>query len=120
MDIPVIDLNDLHPQILEQLLQFVYTDTCDLLTIGAKFVLTEETLKHDEIFKLDLDDLNGDSDVVAGNKKLSAFHVVQQEKKKKRHGGKENQEGNHGNERNPVKLLLDVAKKWGVKGLAKR
>ncbi|XP_060567937.1 inhibitor of Bruton tyrosine kinase-like [Ruditapes philippinarum] len=120
MDIPVIELNDLHPQILEQLLQFVYTDTCDLLTIGAKFVLSEESTKHDEIFQLDLDDFDGDSEVVAGNKKLSAYHIVQQGKKKKKHAGKENHEENHSHERNPIKLLLDVAKKWGVKGLAKR
>jgi hypothetical protein len=83
-------------------------------------VLTEESTKHDEIFQLDLDDFDGDSDVVAGNKKLSAYHIVQQGKKKKKHAGKENHDESHSHERNPIKLLLDVAKKWGVKGLAKR
>lgn len=120
MDIPVIDLSDLHPQILEQLLQYVYTDTCDLLTVGAKFVLNKDHVKHEEmhVFHMDLEDFQ-DSDFSSQNKKLSAFQVVKQGKGKKKHETV-NAETSHEAERNPVKLLLDLAKKWGVKGLAKR
>lgn len=121
MDIPVIDLSDIHPQILEQLLQYVYTDTCDLLTIGAKFVLSKDHVKHEEmhVFHMDLEDFHEDSDLSSQNKKLSAFQVVKQGKGKRKHETG-NIETSHEAERNPVKLLLDLAKKWGVKGLAKR
>lgn len=123
-DIPVIDIKNIHPQIIEQLLLYVYTDSCDLLCIGAKFELNDDGLhsaNHEDIFHLDLSDSHTDSNMSSGNKRMSAYQVVTQEKGKKKQSVNSQQDKNaNDNERNPIKLLIDVAKKWGVKGLAKK
>lgn len=121
MTAPVLELSDIHPQILEQVLQYIYTDSCDLLTIGTEFVLLEDPerihQKYEDIFDMEV----GDGDNVNGtiNGKKSAYQVIQEQGKgRKGKGEKKRQQGP--NERNPLKLLLDVARKWGVRGLVKR
>jgi hypothetical protein len=34
-------IQGVHPDIFDQLLKFIYTDTCDILTVGAKFELSK-------------------------------------------------------------------------------
>ncbi|KAL4233187.1 hypothetical protein ACF0H5_007871 [Mactra antiquata] len=122
--IPIIDVQNIHPQILGQLLLYVYTDTCDLLNIGAKFELSDdvEASVSEEIFHLDLHEGQTDGNVNTNcNKRMSAYEAVLHGKDKRRKSDKsKSDKDSNGNERNPVKLLIDVAKKWGVKGLAKK
>ena len=90
-------------------MKFVYTDSCDLLSIGAKFQLSE--LDHlEDIFHMDLDVS------YSGDNKKSAFEVNQRHKSNK---NESNQTAGHLGE-NPIKLLQDVSRRWGIKGLAKR
>ena len=106
-----ISIPDVHPQVLEQLLKFVYTDSCDLLRVGAKFAFAELN-KSEDIFHMDLE-----MDVsYSGDNKKSAFEVNQKHKSNK---NESNQTSGHSGE-NPVKLLQDVARRWGIKGLGKR
>ena len=102
------------------MLQFVYTDNCDLLSIGANFKLNNaghnSPARHDDIFHMEMADEDTNGGYVDGKK--SAYNVTQEQKK----GGKGKSEKlqQTQNEKNPLKLLLDVARKWGVKGLVKR
>lgn len=121
-NIPVLELTDIHPQILEQVLQFVYTDTCDLITIGSNFTLGEEgssvARKHEDIFHLEIGD--GDAEERGINGKKSAFQVVKEQSKGQKGKSGKQKGQQHQGERNPLKLMMDVARKWGVKGLVKR
>ncbi|KAJ8314789.1 hypothetical protein KUTeg_006939 [Tegillarca granosa] len=111
-DTPVISIPDMHPDILEQLLTYIYTDTCDLLTVGAKFELSQwkHNPNHGDGF---------DSHTLPTSPhKVSAFEVHQ---KKKKHNKKDNRDENYNIEhQNPIKLLQEAARKFGVKGLSKR
>ena len=108
-EVKVINVPDVHPQILEQLLKFVYTDSCDLLSVGTKFSLSELNQSED-IFHMDIEmDISN-----SGDNKISAFAMNKKQKNNKH----ESIEG-QGHE-NPVKLLQETARKWGIKGLAKR
>ena len=92
-------------------MKFVYTDSCDLLSIGAKFKLIELN-RSEDIFDMDLD-MNVS---YSGDNKKSALEVNQKHKSNK---NESNQTAGHSGE-NPIKLLQDVARRWGIKGLAKR
>lgn len=106
-----INISDVHPQILQQLLKFVYTDTCDLLRVGTKFSLAE--LNHSEdIFHMDIEmDVSN-----SGDNKMSAFEMNQKLKSNKHEPSDASGQGRE----NPVRLLQEAARKWGIKGLAKR
>lgn len=111
-DIPVISIPDMHPDIFEQLLTYIYTDTCDLLTVGAKFELSpwKHNYNHGDGFDAHT--------LPTSPHKVSAFEVQQ---KKKKHNKKDNRDENYNIERqNPIKLLQEAARKFGVKGLSKR
>ena len=111
-EISTLNIPDMHPQIVEQLLKFVYTDSCDLFTIGAKFSLAE--LKREEdIFHMDIEANVTNS----GDNKLSAF-AVNEKLKKSNQQGTDDFPGQ--SKDNPVKIMQDAARKWGIKGLAKR
>lgn len=118
----VIEINDIHPEIFEQLLTFLYTDTCDLLTPGTNFDLSPwypspqgqgDGLDKPEFEKVDSPDIFFSK----SEKQMSAFEVQQ----RKKSTNKENKDyGNLARKKTPVKMLIDAAKKFGVKGLAKR
>lgn len=123
-EVPMLEIHDIHPQIIEQVLQFIYTDTCDVLCTGTQFDLHEENPPsttnnvHEDIFTMK-------SQVVKEERNhggKSAFAVINEAKEDKYTSKKkmEPKEETGQIESNPLKLLLDVAKKWGVKGLAKR
>ena len=97
---PVIGLDSANPDLVRQMLRYIYTDSCDLLRVGSQFKLISE------------EGVNG--------------HVEKQnsEKGKKKKGGKGTEKGDGANgisgRKNPVKLLQEMAKKYGVKNLTKR
>lgn len=113
---PVIEVADVHPDVMEQLLKFIYTDTCDLLCVGAKFAFS-----HTDKTEKEIEASNGIDKaerIAFDGKTVSAFEVAQ--KKKKGKGGKDQKEERTPRSRDPVKILQEAARKFGVKGLSKR
>ncbi|KAK6170183.1 hypothetical protein SNE40_018638 [Patella caerulea] len=47
-DKPVINLNDINPLLIDEILKYIYTDMCTALTIDAKFQLQENCDNKDE------------------------------------------------------------------------
>ena len=113
---PVIEVADVEPDVMEQLLKFIYTDTCDLLTIGSKV-----TFAHLDKRGNGMGHRKDESHTITfDGRAVSAFEVVQRGKKGK--GGKEERSevkaGSRG--KDVVKVLQEAARKFGVKGLSKR
>ena len=113
---PVIEVTDVEPDVMEQLLKFIYTDTCDLLTIGSKV-----TFAHLDKRGNGMGHRKDESHTITfDGRAVSAFEVVQRGKKGK--GGKEERSevkaGSRG--KDVVKVLQEAARKFGVKGLSKR
>ncbi|XP_033741198.1 inhibitor of Bruton tyrosine kinase-like [Pecten maximus] len=121
-DHQVIQIHDIHPEIFEQLLNFLYTDTCSLLIPGTKFDLSPWTAplqgQGDGFDKNEVENRNSpDIFFSKSEKELSAFEVHQ----KRKSASKEIKDhGNKAKTKNPVKMLMDAARKFGVKGLGKR
>ena len=113
---PVVEVTDVEPDVMEQLLKFIYTDTCDLLTIGSKV-----TFAHLDKRGNGMGHRKDESHTITfDGRAVSAFEVVQRGKKGK--GGKEERSevkaGSRG--KDVVKVLQEAARKFGVKGLSKR
>ncbi|XP_076444948.1 inhibitor of Bruton tyrosine kinase-like [Babylonia areolata] len=115
---PVLVVSDVQPDVMEQLLKFIYTDNCDVLCIGNKFAFTHLERRSNGSW------VDGDwpeADTIAFDGRVtSAFMVEQRRKKAKggKEGKKEEKEAQRG--RDPVKILQEAARKFGVKGLSKR
>uniref|UniRef100_K1QTZ4 Inhibitor of Bruton tyrosine kinase n=1 Tax=Magallana gigas TaxID=29159 RepID=K1QTZ4_MAGGI len=90
------------------MLTYIYTDSCDLLQVGSAFdfksVLTEKDCNENDF----------DGDFKGSFRGKSAYEVTQKKK------GKEKKNAKTASERDPIRLLQDMGKKFGVKGLAKR
>ncbi|KAF2882129.1 hypothetical protein ILUMI_24051 [Ignelater luminosus] len=106
----IIELSNVNEDIFEQLLLFIYTGTCDLIKIGKcpdKFQLLckknkkKEDLQDEEEERLD--DLN-----------ISAFQYYKNEKSKSK-----TTSSNNDNRRDPVRLLHEASKRFGIKMLQK-
>ncbi|XP_059153505.1 inhibitor of Bruton tyrosine kinase-like [Physella acuta] len=110
---PRLKVDNVSVEIMEQIISFIYTDTCDYLQPGHK-VLTKPTAKD----KLDPSKVEPVS--LIQTKGMSAFQVNQKLNK----GAKKSAQSESKEElqvsNNPVKLLQDAARKFGVKGLSKR
>ncbi|XP_041354992.1 inhibitor of Bruton tyrosine kinase-like isoform X2 [Gigantopelta aegis] len=120
-DKPVIAIDDVQPEIMEQIIKFIYTDTCDLLTPGARFdhIMSPLKNKHGEkCFDVD-SGISDESDLITLEKKRMSAYEVQLKKKKAGKNVKDKEDSTYTG-RNPIKLLQEVAKKLGVKGLSKR
>lgn len=115
---PVIVVSDIQPDVMEQLLKFIYTDTCDLFNIGSKFSFSHPGKKNIH----DSSDTTAEVDLIFDGKTLSAFEVAQTGRKADRekdiNGGDE--KGSRHKGKDPVKVLQEAARKFGVKGLSKR
>jgi len=109
---PVLELPDIHPQILDQVLQYVYTNDCDLLKSGAKFVLKYSSAKSVLNDEPGIFEMQEDFETIKGK---SAFEVVS---KKGAKSAKSCEKVKM--ETNPLKLMSEIGKRWGIKGLNKR
>jgi hypothetical protein len=104
-------IQGVHPDIFDQLLKFIYTDTCDILTVGAKFELSKYFMEAEN----DEDLFDKMPETISSPHKISAFEAV---KKKRGSAGKKEEKLTKSS--NPVKMLQDLARKYGIKGLPKR
>lgn len=107
-DKTTLEIPDVNPEIFHQMLTYIYTDSCDLLQVGSAFdfksVLTEKDCNENDF----------DGDLKGSFRGKSAYEVTQKKK------GKEKKNAKTASERDPIRLLQDMGKKFGVKGLAKR
>uniref|UniRef100_A0A7M4FC11 Inhibitor of Bruton tyrosine kinase n=1 Tax=Crocodylus porosus TaxID=8502 RepID=A0A7M4FC11_CROPO len=112
------------PDLFVYLLQFMYTDTCDLLTPGykPKILYKEKTEDYHDTLISNLNKMSFDGDV---NEK-SAFevyrsnqvHVINDRQKNKPKSSKKGKVA--GEEINPIKMLQVAAKKFGLDNLSIR
>ena len=119
-DKPVITIDDLQPEIMEQVLKFIYTDTCDLLIPGTRFDCEISPVKNNHGEKCLGVDSGISDEFTSERKRISAYEVLRKKKKEKASKDMSEKEEQAYTGKNPIKLLQEVAKKLGVKGLSKR
>lgn len=120
---PLFVVEKVHPDLFEYLLQFTYTDTCDFLTHGFKprMYLNKKPEEYQGILHSRVNKMNGHSD---DNRKstLEMFEnnqaqtVTERQKSKP----KSSKKGKGFGEDDPVKMLQNVAKKFGFSNLSSR
>ncbi|NXE51992.1 IBTK kinase, partial [Casuarius casuarius] len=110
-----------HPDLFAYLLQFIYTDTCDLLTHGykPKIMHKEKSEEYQDTLISNLNKMSFDEDVngksafeIYRNNQVQVINEKQKSKSKK---GKV-----AGEEANLIKMLQSVAKKFGLGNLSGR
>ncbi|CAG5125689.1 unnamed protein product, partial [Candidula unifasciata] len=128
-EVLMLKVDSVSPEIMEQLITFMYTDMCDFLQPGFKINLSQtsekENLEQHKKLPRSLQDTDDIDDLIS-TKGLSAFQVQEQrnlQKNKKKEAVKaypETSENNVHHSQNYVKMLQEAARKFGVKGLSKR
>ncbi|KAB0395689.1 hypothetical protein E2I00_014300 [Balaenoptera physalus] len=111
-----------HPDLFEYLLQFIYTDTCDFLTHGFKprINLNKKPEEYQSTPNCHLNKMNSHED----NQK-SAFEVYKSNQahtisEKQKSKNKSSKKVKSVGEDDPVKMLQNVAKKFGFSNLSSR
>nr|XP_005596865.2 inhibitor of Bruton tyrosine kinase isoform X3 [Equus caballus] len=115
-------LEKVHPDLFEYLLQFIYTDTCDFLTHGFKprINLNKKPEEYQGTLNSHLNKMNCHED----NQK-SAFEVYKSNQahtinEKQKSKPKSSKKGKSVGEDDPVKMLQNIAKKFGFSNLSSR
>jgi len=111
----IIEIDDIHPDIFKQVLQFLYYKTCDLFNEGAcpigPIKIVDKPGEVQEILKV-----NGNP------KEVSAFSVYSENKNRKKKNSK-NKSGKEPTKKsktsNPLLLLQEAAKSLGIFGITK-
>lgn len=119
---PLFVVEKVHPDLFEYLLQFIYTDTCDFLTHGFKprIILNKKPEKYQGTLNPHLNKMNSHED----NQK-SAFEVYKSNQahtisEKQRSKLKSSKKVKSVGEDDPVRMLQNVAKKFGFSNLCSR
>ncbi|XP_017933565.2 inhibitor of Bruton tyrosine kinase isoform X1 [Manacus vitellinus] len=109
-----------HPDLFAYLLQFIYTDTCDLLTHGykPKIPCKEKSEEYQNTLISNLSKMSFDENVngksafeIYRNNQVQVMNEKQKSKSKK---------GKAGEEANLIKMLQSAAKKFGLSNLSGR
>ncbi|NWZ44796.1 IBTK kinase, partial [Brachypodius atriceps] len=113
-------IEKLHPDLFAYLLQFIYTDTCDLLTQGYKPKISykEKSDEYQDTLISNLSKMSFDENVngkaafeIYRNNQVQVINEKQKSKSKK---------GKAGDETNLIKMLQSAAKKFGLSNLSGR
>ncbi|XP_045429291.1 inhibitor of Bruton tyrosine kinase isoform X11 [Pipistrellus kuhlii] len=119
---PLFVVEKVHPDLFEYLLQFIYTDTCDFLTHGFKprIILNKKPEEYQGTLNPHLNKMNSHED-----SKKSAFEVYKSNQahtisEKPRSKLKSSKKVKSIGEDDPVKMLQNVAKKFGFSNLCSR
>ncbi|XP_017656171.1 inhibitor of Bruton tyrosine kinase isoform X2 [Nannospalax galili] len=112
-----------HPDLFECLLQFMYTDTCDFLTHGFKPRIFIN--KKSEEYQGSLNSLMNTMNCPEDETQKSAFEVYKSSQahtvsEKQKGKPKSSKKGRSASEDDPVKMLQNVAKKFGLSNLSGR
>ena len=116
-DMSTVEVDRVHPEIFGQLLKYIYTGSCDLLAVGKPFAMTSCLRQCDDT------EMNVNGTFVPYDQMISAYEVHQNEKKKnkrKEKNAREKQMKHDKMGKNPITLLQDVAKRFGIKALVKK
>ncbi|XP_017362184.1 inhibitor of Bruton tyrosine kinase isoform X2 [Cebus imitator] len=112
-----------HPDMFEYLLQFIYTDTCDILTHGFKprIHLNKNPEEYQGTLNSHLNKVNFHED----NNQKSAFEVYKSNQaqtisERQKSKPKSCKKGKNVGEDDPVRMLQTVAKKFGFSNLSSR
>ncbi|XP_023596163.1 inhibitor of Bruton tyrosine kinase isoform X3 [Trichechus manatus latirostris] len=112
-----------HPDLFEYLLQFVYTDTCDFLTHGYKprIHLNKKPEEYQNAPNSHLNKMNCHED----NNQKSTFEVYKSNQaqtisERQKRKPKSSKKGKSVGEDDPVRMLQNVAKKFGFNNLSSR
>lgn len=113
-----------HPAIFKQLLQFIYTDTCDLLRLGTRFELIQIPCFSASSDIFDFEPHFSVRDTSSLEKAHPEAGQKTKAKRKKKNGLKSQLSGEaekkSQNGKSPVKMLQDLAKRYSIKALSKR
>uniref|UniRef100_A0A8C3TY69 Inhibitor of Bruton tyrosine kinase n=1 Tax=Catharus ustulatus TaxID=91951 RepID=A0A8C3TY69_CATUS len=113
-------IEKVHPDLFAYLLQFIYTDTCDLLTHGykPKIPCKEKSDEYQDTLISNLSKMSFDENVngksafeIYRNNQVQVINEKQKNKSKK---------GKAGDEANLIKMLQSAAKKFGLSNLSGR
>ncbi|EMP36629.1 Inhibitor of Bruton tyrosine kinase [Chelonia mydas] len=117
-------IEKVHQDMFTYLLQFIYMDTCDLLTHGYKprMLYKEKTEEYQDTLISNLNKMSFSGDV-NGKPAFEVYrsnqvHVVNQREKNKPKSSKKGKVV--GEEVNPIKMLQGAAKKFGLSNLSIR
>ncbi|XP_053317203.1 inhibitor of Bruton tyrosine kinase isoform X2 [Spea bombifrons] len=117
-DLYVID--KMHPELFAYIMQFIYTDKCDMLVQGHKPRLCyKEKTEHKDSIISELQKMSFNEEV----RGKSAYEVYKNNQSEKQKGkAKPSKKGKYGEETSssPVKMLQNVAKKFGLNSLSSR
>ncbi|KAM4865640.1 inhibitor of Bruton tyrosine kinase isoform 1-T2 [Thomomys bottae] len=115
-------VDKVHPDLFECLLQFIYTDTCDFLTHGFKprLLLSKKSEEYQDSPNTDMNKISCYED----DNQKSAYavyksnqaHTISERQKSKLKSSKKGKSG----EDDPVRMLQNVAKKFGLSNLSSR
>ncbi|XP_073935105.1 inhibitor of Bruton tyrosine kinase isoform X2 [Castor canadensis] len=116
-------VDKVHPDLFEYLLQFIYTDTCDFLTHGFKprMLLNKKSEDYQDPLNCHMNKMNCHGD----DNQKSAFevykniqvHTISEKQKSK---PKSSKKGKGIGEDDPVRMLQNAAKKFGLSNLSSR
>ncbi|XP_042638178.1 inhibitor of Bruton tyrosine kinase [Orycteropus afer afer] len=112
-----------HPDLFEYLLQFIYTDTCDFLTHGYKprIHLNKKQEEYQSTLNSHVNKMNCCED----NNQKSTFEVYESNQaqttgERQKRKSKSSKKGKSVGEDDPVRMLQNVAKKFGFNNLSSR
>ncbi|KAG6940264.1 inhibitor of Bruton tyrosine kinase [Chelydra serpentina] len=117
-------IEKIHQDLFTYLLQFIYMDTCDLLTHGYKprMLYKEKTEEYQDTLISNLNKMSFSGDVNGKSAfevyRSNQVHVVNQREKNKPKSSKKGKVV--GEEVNPIKMLQSAAKKFGLSNLSMR
>ncbi|XP_042527052.1 inhibitor of Bruton tyrosine kinase [Dipodomys spectabilis] len=116
-------VDKVHPDLFEYLLQFIYTDTCDFLTHGFKprILLNKKSEEYQGSLNTDVNKIkcyedDNQKSAYAVYKSNQAHTISERQKSKL----KSSKKGKSHGEDDPVRLLQNVAKKFGLSNLSSR
>lgn len=119
---PLFVVEKVHPELFEYLLQFIYTDTCDFLTHGFKprIPLSRKPEEYQDTLNSHMNKMNCHED----DNQKTAFevyksnqaHTISERQKSK----PKSKKGKSTGEDDPVRMLQNVAKKFGLSNLSSR
>jgi hypothetical protein len=116
-------VDKVHPDLFEYLLQFIYTDTCDFLTHGFKprMLLNKKSEDYQDPLNCHMNKMNCQGD----DNQKSEFEVykniqVHTFSEKQKSKPKSSKKGKGIGEDDPVRMLQNAAKKFGLSNLSSR